>query len=121
MPQPTTWRDRAGCGMTPPKNASPRIDPGRNLERKGFNRGLGLYWSMIFSENRCPPIGSSPRACFSGSCSKPQRASSPPSRSVADLLFRTDVVEGGELLAAQGHDLRLQTAVALDPFADFRR
>src|ERR1700722_3637828 len=25
---------------------------------------------MIFSENRYPPVGSSPRACFSGSCSK---------------------------------------------------
>jgi hypothetical protein len=26
---------------------------------------------MSFSENRFPPIGSSPRACFSGTCSKP--------------------------------------------------
>jgi hypothetical protein len=29
---------------------------------------------MIFSESRFPPIGSSPRACFSGSCSNTGRA-----------------------------------------------
>jgi hypothetical protein len=29
-----------------------------------------LSWSMIFSENRLPPVGSKPEACFSGSCSR---------------------------------------------------
>jgi hypothetical protein len=33
------------------------------------HRALDLWWSMIFLQNRYPPIGSSPRACFSGSCS----------------------------------------------------
>src|ERR1700722_16185655 len=28
---------------------------------------LDFWWSMVFAENRLPPIWSSPRACFSGS------------------------------------------------------
>jgi hypothetical protein len=34
-----------------------------------------LCCRMSFSENRFPPIGSSPRACFSGTCSRSRRVS----------------------------------------------
>ena len=73
------------CGGARRRHPDRHGSPRPNVERDGFklnrHRALDLWWSMIFSENRCPPRIKSGEA-FSGSCS-----SSP-------LPFRSDPKRG---------------------------
>jgi uncharacterized Zn-finger protein len=55
------------CGNTQ-EAASERVE--RDDLKLDRHRALDVWSRMIFLENRYPHIGSSPRACFSGSCSR---------------------------------------------------
>jgi hypothetical protein len=71
---------------------------------------------MIFSESRFPPIGSSPRACFSGSCSNTGRAGAGMRLGCRRLLIHVQQIVGqvGDLLVVnRRQDLRHRRVVAV--------
>jgi hypothetical protein len=55
-----------------PQWSAPRRLEHIPIEWKSACGSRSICYRMSFSENRLPPIGSSPRACFSGICPRPQ-------------------------------------------------
>src|SRR6202034_2736568 len=73
VPVLAVLRRRLPCNPASPKTVLSRAVPHSRYGVGGAILWLISHWSMIFSENRQPTLGSSPRACFSGSCSHAKR------------------------------------------------
>jgi hypothetical protein len=63
---------------------------GRDRFKSNRRRALDLCWRTIFSASRCPPIGSSPRACFSGSCSTARTRKSASKKTHSKIIYKSD-------------------------------